>query len=103
MSKTDDQPAGMTPAERTLRARAAANAQWAAESDWSARTAPARAGFEARFDRMVVEKHGELPPAQHAKHAAAERARYFAELARKSAKARRTRSGTTAGPKASTT
>lgn len=81
----------MTPAERTLRARAAAYAQWAADPDWSARTSKARAGFEARFDRMVVEKHGQLPPAEHAKYAEAFRRAHFASLAMKSAKARRNR------------
>ena len=78
----------MTPAERTLRARAAAYAQWAAEPDWSARTAKARAGLQARFDRLVIEKHGVLPPAEHAKYAEVERKKFYADMALKSARKR---------------
>lgn len=83
----------MTPAERKLRAQAAAYAQWAAEPDWTSRTAKARAGLQARFDRLVIEKHGQLPPAEHAKRAEAERKRFYADMARKSAKARAARAG----------
>lgn len=83
----------MTPAERTLRARAAAYAQWAAEPDWSARTAPARAGLQARFDRLAREKHPDASSAQLAKYAEVERRRFYADMALKSAAARRKRAG----------
>lgn len=82
----------MTPAERSLRARAAAYAQWAAEPDWTARTAKARAGLQARFDRLVVEKHGVLPPQEHSKYAEVERKRFYADMALKSARARSAKS-----------
>lgn len=83
----------MTPAERTLRARAAAYAQWAAEPDWTERTAKARAGLQRRFDRIVIEKHGVLPAATHAKYAELERKKFYAELAYKSARARAIKAG----------
>lgn len=83
----------MTPAQRKLRATLAVHTSWANTEDRVARTAPARAGFEARFDRMVVEKFGELPPAEHAKRAASFRAAYFADIQFKSARARAKRAG----------
>lgn len=83
----------MTPAERTMRARAAAYAQWAADPDWSARTAPARAGLAARFERLALEKHPDLRGAELAKYAEVERRRFYADMALKSAAARRNRAG----------
>ena len=53
---------------------------WARTKDWSARTAPARAAFDKRF----LDEAGGDP-----KRAAALRSAYFADLALKSAKARR--------------
>lgn len=79
-----------TSAEMAQRGRLGAFTQWAAEPDWTARTASARAGFEARFDRAVIEKHGELPPAEHAKYREIERKLYFAALGRKGVKTRQT-------------
>jgi hypothetical protein len=78
-------------AERIMIARAAAYAQWAAEPDWTARTAAARAGFNLSFDAQVVAMHGELPLAEHAKRAEALRRAHFTNMARKSAAARRAR------------
>jgi hypothetical protein len=78
-------------AERTMISRAAAYAQWAAEPDWTARTAKLRAGFNKRFDDQVIAMHGELPLGEHAKRAEALRKAYFSNLARKSAAARRAR------------
>jgi hypothetical protein len=83
----------MTPAERTLRARAAAYAQWAAEPDWTARTAKARAGLAARFERLAREKHPDATGPELAKYAEVERRRFYADMALKSARARRQRSG----------
>lgn len=83
----------MSPAERRLRAQLGAYTMWANTPDRSLRMAPARAGFEARFDRIVIEKHGVLPPEDHAKCVEAERKRFFAELALKSARARRKKPG----------
>lgn len=83
----------MSPAERTLRARAAAYSQWAAEPDWTARTAKARAGLAARFERLALEKHPRLTGAQLAKYAEVERRKFYADMALKSAAARRKRAG----------
>lgn len=92
----------MTPAERTLRARTAAYTQWAKTPNRTARTANARAAANARFDQMVIDAHGELPPEEHAKCADAFRSAYYASLALKSAKARRANSGSTGNQQAST-
>lgn len=76
-----------------MRARAAAYAQWAAEPDWAARTAPARAGLAARFERLALEKHPGLCGAELAKYAEVERRKFYADMALKSAAARRKRAG----------
>lgn len=55
---------------------------WANTADWSARMAPARAGFEAKFLR----ENGGDP-----KRAAAARRAYFLEIQRKSVEVRRAR------------
>jgi hypothetical protein len=39
----------MTPADRSMRARIAAHERWAKEPDYTAATAPARAGLSRRF------------------------------------------------------
>ena len=83
----------MTPAERERAGRLGAYVSWANTPNRTTRTAPARQGFEARFDRMVIEKHGVLPPEEHAKCAAAFRAAYFAELTLKSLRSRKKRTG----------
>lgn len=77
-----------TSAEMAQRGRLGAYTQWSNESDWTARTASARAGFEARFDKAVIEKHGVLPPDEHAKYRDVERRLYFASLGRKGVKTR---------------
>jgi hypothetical protein len=51
-------------------------------------TAPARAAFMARFEREV-DPEGVLPQAERRRRATYARQRYFAQLAYKSAKARR--------------
>jgi hypothetical protein len=88
----------MSPAERKLRAQLGAYTSWANTQDRSLRLAAARAGFEARFDRIVIEKHGVLPPKDHIKCVEAERKRFFAELALKSARARRKKAGIRRAP-----
>jgi len=80
-----------TSEEMARRGRLGALTQWAAESDWSARTAPARETFESRFDKAVIEKHGELLPAEHAKYREIERQLFYAALSRKGVKARQTK------------
>ena len=47
-----------TPASRSLQARIAAHESWARTADRAARTAPARAGLDARFQREARERLG---------------------------------------------
>ncbi|MCU1370588.1 MAG: hypothetical protein JWO77_1782 [Ilumatobacteraceae bacterium] len=76
--------------ERTLRARLAAHESWATTEDRSARTARARAAFDARFDDEVDPARVLLPRIR-AQRAESARKAYFARLALKSAQARRER------------
>ena len=80
----------LTPQQRTLRARAAAHAQWAKTEDRTARSAPGRNAFLERFERQV-DPAGRLDPADRARRAASARKAYFAGLALKSSKARAAR------------
>ncbi|MFB9926040.1 hypothetical protein ACFORO_12325 [Amycolatopsis halotolerans] len=74
----------LTPEQRSLRASIAANARHAAGGT---DTAPARAAFEARFERQV-DPDGVLPPEERARRAANARKAYFGTLALKSSIAR---------------
>lgn len=77
--------------ERSSRAAWAsvgAHESWARTADRSARTAKARASFDARFEAQV-DPDGVLTPAERAKRAAHARKAYFARLALKSAESRR--------------
>ncbi len=80
----------MTPAEKSLRARAAAHSLHARVSDPAAHTAPARRAFRDRFEREV-DPDGVLPPEERARRAEHAQKAYFAKLAFASAKARRAR------------
>jgi hypothetical protein len=75
-----------------LRARLAALDSWAQTPDRAARTAPARAGLLARFEREV-DPDGVLLPAERAKRAESARRAFYARLALASAAARRRRAG----------
>ena len=77
-----------TPAERSLRAKAAAHFRWANEPDRAAATTAARAGLQARFERQVDPDH-QLDPVERARRAESARKAYFADLTRKSIAARR--------------
>lgn len=77
-----------TESERSLRARAAAHAKWAACEDPSAATAPARRAALDRFERQV-DPDGVLPPAERARRAEHARKSYFTVLALRSARSRR--------------
>jgi hypothetical protein len=79
-----------SPAERSLRARAAAHVKWAQEPDRTAATSKARAGLEARFAREV-DPDGLLDEAELARRVESRRKAFFADLSRRSAKARRKR------------
>lgn len=79
----------MTPAEREQAGRLGAYISWANTPDRAKRTAPARRGFEAKFDRMVIENHGVLPPEDHAKCAEMYRKAHYAAMTAKSVRARK--------------
>jgi hypothetical protein len=78
----------MTPAERTLRARAAAHSMHA---QGKTNTHAARAAAEARFERLV-DPDGVLTPEERRKRAINARQAHMASIALKSAAARRRRS-----------
>lgn len=79
---------GLTPQQRTRRARIAAHASWANTSDRAARTAPATTGFLARFERQV-DPLGVLPADVRLVMATHARKAYMLQLAERSARARR--------------
>jgi hypothetical protein len=72
--------------------RRAAHISWANTPDPSARTAPARAAFDARFEREV-DPDGVLPPAERKRRAAHARKAFFLDLAARSARSRRKKPG----------
>ena len=71
----------------TLRARMAAYTSWANTPDRAARTAPARAAADARFE-AEVDPDGVLAPDVRRAMAEAARRAYYARLALRSAEAR---------------
>jgi hypothetical protein len=76
--------------DRKLIARVAAHASWAATSDRSARTAPAR---QANRDRWlnIVDPDGIMPTGEREKRAESARKAHYARMALKSAQVRRER------------
>jgi hypothetical protein len=88
MSEESESSSGLTPTERSLRARTAVHTSWANTTDPTARTAPARAAFLDRFEREV-DPDGVLLPEERLRRAAHARKAYFSMLALKSARARR--------------
>lgn len=79
-------PSDVPARTRQLR-QAAVLSSWATTPNRTARTAPARRAFEARFEREV-DPDGALLPEERARRAAAARRAYFKRLAVKSADAR---------------
>ena len=80
--------ANLTPAERTLRARAAVHRSWANTADPSARTEPGRRAFLQRFEDEV-DPDRVLPEPERIRRAEHARKAYFTGLALRSATARR--------------
>jgi hypothetical protein len=74
--------------DASLRGRIAANERWARTDDRAAATAPARSGFDARFE-AEIDPDGTLDPAERARRVASKRRAYFARLALLSAQSRR--------------
>lgn len=70
----------VNPAQRTAKARIAADESWAKTRDRSARTAPARAAAEDRFYRLV-DPNGEMTPADREKAAANARRAFYRRIA----------------------
>ncbi len=85
-----------TPDERHLIAQVAAHESWAATSDRSARTQPARDAFRARFEDQV-DPDRILEPEERARRAESARRAHYARMALLSAQARRQAKGSTAG------
>lgn len=79
----------MTPTERAQAGKLGAYVSWANTPNRTARTAPGRRAADAKFDQMVIDAHGVLPPEEHAKCAAAFRSAHYAEMALKSVRARK--------------
>ena len=77
----------LTPEQRSLRARLAAQSRWA-KTDPVAATTPARDAFMARFE-ADVDPNRELPAEERARRAESARKAYFTRLALKSSIARR--------------
>lgn len=73
-----------TDSELSIAGRIGAHISWANTPDRTARTAPARAGFDAKF---LEQAEGDPVRAAHLRKA------HFAKLALKSAQARRRKSG----------
>ena len=78
---------GLSPAERSLRARLAAHSMHA-QHDARQTTASGRAAFLARFE-AEVDPDGRLDPRERRRRAEHARRAYFARLALAAAKARR--------------
>lgn len=79
---------GMSPDQRSLRARIAAHASWARTSDRSARTSRGTEAFLERFEREVDPDY-ELPAEVRREMAVHARTAHMLRLARRSAAARR--------------
>jgi hypothetical protein len=80
----------LTPSQRVLRARIAANARWSRTPDRLAATEPGRTGFLARFEREV-DPDGSLDASTRARLAENARKAHMSRLALASSKARRAR------------
>jgi len=87
---------GLSPSERSLRARQAAHAMHSRVVDPAAHTQRARKTFLDRFEAQV-DPNGALPPDERSRRAEHARKAYFTALALKSAKARRGRSAGAGG------
>ena len=81
-----------SPAERRLIAKKAAHTRWANTPDRLGAMAPARRGFEEKLARQV-DPDGKLSPAERGKAVESARKAFYADMALKSAAARRRRKG----------
>ncbi|WP_445160798.1 hypothetical protein ACTXG5_21960 [Mycobacterium sp. Dal123C01] len=96
---TDNDPltpkTGLTAFERKKRSEKAVHTQWAKETNRTARTAAARGNSPSslRYHEKQIDPDGLLLPAERRKRAESARKAYFADLALRSAKARRRKAG----------
>jgi hypothetical protein len=81
---------GLSPAERSLRARLAVHTSWANTTDPSERTRPGREAADRRFED-AVDPDRQLPEAERKRRALHARRAHMQGLALKAAKARRRR------------
>lgn len=79
---------GLTPRQRTRRARIAAHVSWSNTADRKGRTEPATKSFLARFERQV-DPLGVLSVEVRQKMALHARRAYMMQLAERSAKTRK--------------
>jgi len=77
----------VTPEERTLRAKIAANTRWGREADRTAATAKAVRASQDRFEKQVPPEITD--PVQRAKAAESLKRAFYQQMAYKSAKVRR--------------
>jgi hypothetical protein len=77
-----------SPAERSLRARAAAYTKWAHTDDRPAATAAARTAARTRFENLV-DPDRTLPEEERSRRAEMARRAFYADMQRKSVAARR--------------
>jgi len=80
----------LTPQQRTLRARAAAHAQWAGEADRAGRLQAARNGFLAKF-AVQVDPDGTLPADERIRRAEQARRSFMLSISLKSSRVRAAR------------
>lgn len=80
-----------TPQQRSMQARMAVHLSWAATTDRSARTEPARRASLAAFDRQA-DPDGVLSPEERSRRAEHLRKAHYQRMALASAKARARRS-----------
>lgn len=85
MPRTGNPP--LTPAQRSMRSRVAANTRWSTE-DGKANAVRASAGLRAKFVRETRERFPDLPDDQIEKRAAAAYRAHMSRLAFASSKAR---------------
>ncbi|MFT7872956.1 MULTISPECIES: WhiB family transcriptional regulator [Amycolatopsis] len=78
---------GLTPAQRSIRARIAAHTSWSRTEDRAERTAPARRAALARFERLV-DPDGVLDEVTRRQRADAAKRAHFQRLALLSSRAR---------------
>ena len=81
-----------TPAERRLISKKAAHTRWAQTPDRLGAMAPARRGFEEKLARQV-DPDGKMSQAERAKAVESARKAFYADMALKSAVARRKKKG----------